>query len=108
MIQKDLIKLLIAEYQREISNIQLVNRAYEMEDGLNYIFVGLRRAGKSYLMFQQIQRLLKNGHSINEILYFNFEDDRLTMMDAADLDVVNVVKYQKYLYFCGLFKYILV
>jgi predicted AAA+ superfamily ATPase len=88
MIDKDLIKLLIAEYQREVSNVHLIERDYEMEDGLNYVFVGLRRAGKSYLMFRQIQRLLKNGHSIDEILYFNFEDDRLTTLDTADLDLI--------------------
>ena len=88
MIGKDLIKLLIAEYQREISNVRVIERDYEMEDGLNYVFVGLRRAGKSYLMFRQIQRLLKNGHSIDEILYFNFEDDRLATLDTADLDLI--------------------
>ena len=88
MIDKDLIKLLIAEYQREVSNIRLIERDYEIEDGLNYVFVGLRRAGKSYLMFRQIQRLVKNGHSIDEILYFNFEDDRLTTLDTADLDLI--------------------
>jgi predicted AAA+ superfamily ATPase len=96
MLSKDLIKLLITEYQREVMNVRLMERAYKVEDGLNYVFVGLRRAGKSYLMFQQIQRLLKNGHSINEILYFNFEDDRLSGLDIADLDLIKVCYEEMY------------
>ena len=48
MISKDVIKLLISEYQREIMNVQMIERDYEIEYGLNYVFVGLRRAGKSY------------------------------------------------------------
>ena len=96
MIDKDLIKQLIAEYQREVVNIRLIERDYELEDGLNYVFVGLRRAGKSYLMFQQIQKLLKNGHSIDEILYFNFEDDRLVTLDTADLDLIKTCYEEMY------------
>ena len=85
---KDLIKRLVAENQREVTKIQLTERAYAIENGLNYIFVGLRRAGKSYLIFQQIQHLLRTGHTIDEILYFNFEDDRLTLLETADLDLI--------------------
>jgi len=96
MVDKDLIKLLIAEYQREVANVQLIERDCEMENGLNYVFVGLRRAGKSYLMFQQIQKLLKNGHSIDEILYFNFEDDRLATLETADLDLIKTCYEEMY------------
>ena len=96
MVNKDLIKQLIAEYQREVSNVHLIERDYKMEDGLNYVFVGLRRAGKSYLMFRQIQKLLKNGHSIDEILYFNFEDDRLAILDTADLDLIKTCYEEMY------------
>jgi predicted AAA+ superfamily ATPase len=96
MLSKDLIKQLITEYQREAMNVKLMERAYKKEDGLNYVFVGLRRAGKSYLMFQQIQHLLKNGHSIDEILYFNFEDDRLATLDTADLDLIKICYEEMY------------
>ena len=96
MISKDLIKLLIAEYQRYAIDKPLIKRAYELENGLNYVFVGLRRAGKSYLMFQQIQQLLKTGHSSEEILYFNFEDDRLDSLDTADLDLIKTCYEEMY------------
>ena len=97
-MNKDAIKLLISEYQREIMNVQLMERNYEIECGLNYVFVGIRRAGKSYLMFRQVQRLLKEGHKLDEILYFNFEDDRLLAMDVSDLDLIKKCYEEMYDY----------
>jgi len=96
MISKDVIKTLIAENQREVKNKQLIERPYVIEDALNYVFVGLRRAGKSYLMYQQIQKLLKTGHSIDEILYFNFEDDRLSALTISDLDLLKTSYEEMY------------
>jgi predicted AAA+ superfamily ATPase len=96
MINKDEIKLLIAENQREVQNKSLIERPYIIEDALNYVFVGLRRAGKSYLMYQQIQKLLRNGHSADEILYFNFEDDRLPSLALSDLDLLKTSYEEMY------------
>ena len=42
---KDLIKLLITEYQAYVTQVELVHRDVELMDGLNYVFVGLRHAG---------------------------------------------------------------
>ena len=77
-MDKEIIKLLIAEYQQKVLDVQFVPRSYQLEAQVNYVFVGLRRAGKSYLMYQQIRKLLDMGHASTEILYFNFEDERLT------------------------------
>lgn len=85
---KDLIKYLISYYQDFVSHISFEERQYELEANANYVFVGLRRAGKSYLMYQQIHHLLEQGHSIEEILYFNFEDDRIETLDITDLDLI--------------------
>lgn len=43
------------------------------------VAIGMRRTGKTYLMFQTIQKLLKEV-PISRILYLNFEDDRLYPM----------------------------
>lgn len=96
MVNKDLIKVIIAEYQRITSNIHFVERDCEIDDNLNYVFVGLRRAGKSYIMFRQIHKLLKQGHSIDEILYFNFEDDRLADSETSDLDLIKTCYEEMY------------
>ena len=88
MANKDLIKDIIVENQRFVSNVKFHQRDYAFEDGLNYVLVGLRRAGKSYLMYQRIHQLLASGHRIEEICYFNFEDDRLGVMTLPDLDAI--------------------
>ena len=85
---KDLIKLLIIEYQAYVTQVELVHRDVERMDGLNYVFVGLRHAGKSYLMYQRIAQLLEQGHKREEILYFNFEDDRIDSLNVTDLDLI--------------------
>lgn len=88
MLRKDLIKDIIVENQRFISLVSFFERDYAFEDALNYVLVGLRRAGKSYLLYQRIHQLLEIGHRMEEICYFNFEDDRLGIMTLADLDII--------------------
>lgn len=87
-MNKDLAKIIITENQKLISNICFYHRDYQFDEHLNYVLVGLRRAGKSYLLYQQIHNLLKQGHNITEILYFNFEDDRLDNIKIEDLDLI--------------------
>lgn len=93
---KDLIKYLISYYQDFVSKITFEERQYELELNANYVFVGLRRAGKSYLMYQQIHHLLEQGHSLDEILYFNFEDDRIDALEMADLDLIKLSYEEMY------------
>ena len=88
MLSKGLIKDIIVENQRFISSVSFHERDYAFEEALNYVLVGLRRAGKSYLLYQRIHQLLEKGHRIEEICYFNFEDDRLGIMTLADLDII--------------------
>lgn len=97
-MDKNLIKTLIIEYQQLIESVALVERDIHLSAQLNYVFVGLRRAGKSYLMYQQIQHLLKEGHRIEEMLYFNFEDDRLVNLTVEDLDLIKVCYEELYAY----------
>jgi len=93
---KDFIKTLIAEYQNLIPTIELVDRNYQFEANLNYVLVGLRRAGKSYLLYQQMQRLIREGHNIKEFLYFNFEDDRINSLLLEDLDLIKTCYEEMY------------
>jgi predicted AAA+ superfamily ATPase len=39
--------------------------------------LGPRRSGKTYLLFEKINRLIADGVPVESILYINFEDDRL-------------------------------
>ena len=97
-MEKNVLKTLIVEYQQFVKGITLIERDIHLSAQLNYVFVGLRRAGKSYLMYQQIQNLLKEGHKVEEILYFNFEDDRLVNLTVEDVDLIKVCYEELYAY----------
>lgn len=88
LMNKDLAKIIIAENQKLILGVKFYPRDYQFDEHLNYVLVGLRRAGKSYLLYQQIHTLLQQGHDITEMLYFNFEDDRLDSLTTEDLNLI--------------------
>ncbi|MDE1823031.1 MAG: ATP-binding protein, partial [Candidatus Micrarchaeota archaeon] len=52
------------------------------------VIAGIRRAGKTYLVFDMIKELLKDGIGRSNILYVNFDDERLRGMDANDLNTM--------------------
>lgn len=47
---------------------------------------GVRRSGKTSLMFQCIEQLLNSGIKKSNIIYVNFENERLMATKATDLD----------------------
>jgi hypothetical protein len=49
------------------------------------VLTGMRRTGKTWLCFQQMQYLLKAGIPRERMLYINFEDDRLAHIKIGDL-----------------------
>lgn len=87
-MNKELIKQIILRQQKFIENVQLLPRQLDIEEAGNYVFVGIRRAGKSYMLYQFIQELLKKGHSINEILFINFEDERIADIKSTELNLI--------------------
>lgn len=95
-MDKRIAKLLIAENQSMIQNVALQKRHISFEPHSNYVLVGLRRAGKSYLLYQRAQELIAEGHQPEEILYFTFEDDRLENLQLADLDIIKQAYEEMY------------
>ncbi len=88
-MEKRIIKTIIYEKQQEIASTELVERPIFLEESCNYVFVGLRRAGKSYLMYQHIQSTIKTGKAvIEDILYVNFEDERIVSIKADELNLL--------------------
>ena len=93
---KDLIKTLIAEYQQFVQGVKFIPRQVGFMDEMNYVMVGLRHAGKSYMMYQRIAELMAQGHNSDEILYFNFEDDRIDSLDITDLNLIKICYEEMY------------
>ena len=84
-MEKDVIKQIILRQQDFISQVRLLPRELEIEANGNYVFIGIRRAGKTYLLYQCIQELLRDGHIKQEILFINFEDERIADIRKDEL-----------------------
>lgn len=87
-MQKEVFKLLIKEGQEEIRDLELYQRPFCFEEQGRYVLVGIRQAGKSYLLYQRAKQFLEAGHDIKEIVYLNFDDERLFGMKVEDFDLI--------------------
>ena len=88
-MDKQIIKTIIIEKQVAIPSYELTHRKITFGDKANYVLVGLRRAGKSYLLYQDIQTRINEGNAtVENILYINFEDERLSYMKAEELGTI--------------------
>lgn len=87
-MNKELFRAIISENQEFIGNIPLVERPLHLEESGNYVFVGVRQAGKSYLLYQRVKELLGCGINLHDIVYVNFDDERLLGMTTDDFDLI--------------------
>lgn len=53
-----------------------------------FVFVGMRRSGKTWCLYQQIQILIKQGVKLEQIFYLNFADDRLFEFKAEHFKLI--------------------
>ncbi len=91
MIDKAALREILIDNRKMVANMKVIRRDVALRDELRYVFVGVRRAGKSFLMFQRMQDLLAKGKSWDDMLYINFEDDRLYGFDVHDFDTILTV-----------------
>ena len=56
----------------------------ELEKRQIIVITGLRRVGKSTIMFQVIQELLAKGISPRNILYFSFDDEKSSLQEVLE------------------------
>jgi hypothetical protein len=70
--------------------------------------IGIRRSGKTYLLYETMPRLESQGVDRRRILYISFEDDRLLPIETSELDLIlraheelypEVTGQKKYLFF---------
>ncbi len=87
-MNRDNMKQIMIDQKETYLNNPFIPRHYPLEDNVNYCFVGIRRTGKSYMMYQQIRQLESKGVSLSQIVYVNFEDERLLEMTAEDLNTI--------------------
>lgn len=87
-MNRDVLKQIIIDQKEMYLDNPLISRDYDLEENVNYCFVGIRRTGKSYMMYQQIHNLMNDGISSSQIIYVNFEDERLLEIGVDDLNTI--------------------
>jgi hypothetical protein len=87
-MNRDTLKQIMIDQKEIYLNNTIITRQYLLEENVNYCFVGIRRTGKSYLMYQQIKQLESKGVPLSQIVYVNFEDERLLETKVTDLNTI--------------------
>lgn len=82
----ELLKTVIFDQHAVIKAANIIERNYVFEDNANYVLVGMRRAGKSTLLYDIARKLVSQGAEWNQIIYVNFEDERLLEFTASDFN----------------------
>lgn len=85
-MDKQLLKQILRDNQQEVVRYKIEPREYNYDTFLCWVLVGVRRSGKSYMLYQRIQQLLNEGRQWDEMLYLNFEDERLENFTAEDFN----------------------
>ena len=85
-MDKQLLKQILRENQLEVERYVVEPRELQLGDFPCRVLVGVRRAGKSYMLYHRVQQLLAEGHKWDEMLYMNFEDERLENFGAEDFN----------------------
>lgn len=78
-----------------------------LNSGKVVTLVGIRRSGKTFILYETMRRLEAEGVDRRRLLYLNFEDDRLLPIRAHQLDLIwrtheelypQVIGQRKYLF----------
>ena len=88
MLEKRILKQVLASNQKDIEQYRIIPRLLPSDEFSRQVFVGVRRAGKSYMLYQKMQQMLTSGKSWDEMLYLNFEDDRLENFTIEDFNLI--------------------
>jgi uncharacterized protein len=88
MINKDIIKQIIRQFH-ESTLPETISRNLELPVGSGKVIslIGARRCGKTYLLFDTIKKLTAQGIPVENILFLNFEDERLSFQ-MHELDLI--------------------
>ena len=85
-MDKQILKQILRDNQVEVERYEVEKRDIRLDGFPCRVLVGVRRAGKSYMLYQRIQQLLAEGRKWDEMLYLNFEDERLENFTTEDFN----------------------
>jgi predicted AAA+ superfamily ATPase len=76
-------KLITENRERPLPNVKRREVSLADVPGMASVLIGMRRSGKTFRLYQEIQTLRTSGVPLNRILYVNFEDDRLYPLEQG-------------------------
>ena len=87
-IARKTLKQVLLDNQKDIEQYIIFPRRFDLDSFPLQVFVGVRRSGKSFLLFQKIRQMLKTGHQWEDMLYLDFEDTRLEGFSTEDFNLI--------------------
>lgn len=91
-MDKAVLRNVILDQHEIIKDATICPRSYTLEDNVCYVLVGLRRAGKSTLLYSKVREYINKGISWDQIIYINFEDERLAEFKTSDFQDILLLK----------------
>lgn len=88
MIKKEIFKEIITQFHTEpLRDIRNRDITIHINSGKIVTVSGVRRSGKTFILYDTIKRLINKGINIKNVLYINFEDERLEL-SHQELDLI--------------------
>lgn len=87
-ISRQVLKQVLYDNQKDIERYDVLERDFDLDSFPLLLFVGVRRCGKSFLLYQKIRSMLASGHGWAEMLYLDFEDTRLEGFSSEDFNLI--------------------
>ena len=96
-MDKKVIKAIIGEKQQEIKEVKLLQRGEIFDSQSRYVLTGIRRAGKSYTLYQDMLNKMSSGMAkVEDFLYIHFEDERIASIEASELGLILDAYWEMY------------
>ena len=84
MISSTVLSQILVKNRSLVESKKIFPREVSIGNFPRHMLVVVRGSGKSYLLYQKIQELLATGKSWDDMLYLNFEDERLLGFEVTD------------------------
>ena len=88
MINPNLLRQILLDNRELVESKTIFQREIQIDTFPRCVLVGVRRCGKSYLLYKKMQQLLAQGKTWDDMLYLNFEDERLLGFDVSDFNQI--------------------
>lgn len=87
-ISRSILKQVLLDNQKDIEKYNILYRDFDLDSFPLQVFVGVRRSGKSFLLFQKMRMMLNTGYGWEDMLYLDFEDTRLDHFTKEDFNLI--------------------